>query len=116
MLTAPENEPLAIKTGKRLRELRKARGMPLRQLAEKMCTTAQTLSRLENAEMTLSVAWIEKLCDALEIQPAMLFNDATFNRQLDQDALCSKVLTLHFEMQRTAGSMAEFLKANGWPS
>jgi transcriptional regulator with XRE-family HTH domain len=99
-----------------MRELRLARGIGAKRISEMLNTTQQTISRLENGQQTLSIGWIEKFCDALEIPPAMLFNDATFNRRLDQDALCSKVLALHFDMQRTAGSMAEFLKANGWPS
>lgn len=116
MLTTPETETLVVKTGKRMREIRIAKSLKIREAAELLGTTVQTVSRLENAEMTLSVRWIEKFCTALDVMPSALFDDAAFNEQVSRDAVCAKVLALRFEMQRTTGCMAEFLKANGWPS
>lgn len=116
MLTAPDIEPLAITTAKRLRKIRVAKGMSQSDLAPLMNTTVQTVSRLEKAEMTLSVLWIEKFCTALDIAPSALFDDAKFKRQVEQDAICSKVLKLQFELQRTTTSVAGSLKAHGWPS
>lgn len=49
----------------RIRELRKARGLTLQQLAEKVGTTAQTIQRLETGNMTISLGWLEKISNAL---------------------------------------------------
>jgi transcriptional regulator with XRE-family HTH domain len=116
MLTKPESEPLAIKTGNRLREIRIAKCITMKPLAEQLGTSVQTVSRLEKGGMTLSVEWIEKFCAALDIHPGVLFVDDAFRQQVEHDRICSEVLTLQFQMQRATGRMAEFLKTNGWPS
>ncbi|MDX2265330.1 MAG: helix-turn-helix transcriptional regulator [Hyphomicrobiales bacterium] len=56
----------------RIRELRKARDMTLKELADKIGTTPQTVQRLETANMTLSIAWLEKIAAALNVEPADL--------------------------------------------
>jgi transcriptional regulator with XRE-family HTH domain len=58
----------------RLREIRKARGLTLAEVAA-MCTpptTAVTIGRLETGARQLTVPWIEKLAAALEVEPRQL--------------------------------------------
>jgi transcriptional regulator with XRE-family HTH domain len=57
----------------RLRRFRLARRYTLRQVAEATGTTPQTIHRLESGTMTLSVDWLLRICAALEIDPARLF-------------------------------------------
>ncbi|GAB4575465.1 MAG: hypothetical protein Tsb008_16220 [Rhodothalassiaceae bacterium] len=60
----------------RLREIRKEKGLTLQQVAERVKpngTTAQTIGRLETGMRSLTVDWIEKIADALGIDPSELF-------------------------------------------
>jgi transcriptional regulator with XRE-family HTH domain len=56
----------------RIREFRKLRGLTLKELADKISTTPQTVQRLETANMTVSTDWLEKIANALNIEPADL--------------------------------------------
>ncbi len=56
----------------RIRQMRKARGLTLQQLAARTNTTAQTIQRLETGNMTVSIDWLEKLSRALDIHPVDL--------------------------------------------
>ncbi|MEJ2116479.1 MAG: helix-turn-helix transcriptional regulator [Alphaproteobacteria bacterium] len=56
----------------RIREFRKLRGMTLKELADKIKTTPQTVQRLETANMTVSTDWLEKIARALLVEPADL--------------------------------------------
>jgi len=56
----------------RIREFRKLRGLTLKELAERISTTPQTVQRLETANMTVSTDWLEKIANALNIEPADL--------------------------------------------
>ena len=58
----------------RIRELRKSRGLTLRELAEKVGTTPQTIQRLETANMTVSTTWLEKIAGALNVEVAELIS------------------------------------------
>ncbi len=56
----------------RIRELRKARGFTLQQLADQAGTTAQTIQRLETDNMSVSVDWLQRIAPALGVTPAGL--------------------------------------------
>jgi transcriptional regulator with XRE-family HTH domain len=56
----------------RIREFRKLRGLTLKELADKIKTTPQTVQRLETANMTVSMDWLEKIARALLVEPADL--------------------------------------------
>lgn len=56
----------------RIREIRKARGLTLQQVAERIGTTAQTIGRLETGMRTLSIDWVERIAGALEADPSEL--------------------------------------------
>ncbi len=60
----------------RIREFRKARDMTLKELADKIGTTPQTVQRLETANMTVSTLWLEKIAEAFGIEPADLIGRA----------------------------------------
>lgn len=57
-----------------IREIRKARGLTLEDVALrcKPPTTAQTIGRLETGTRTVSVAWLNRIADALGVQSADL--------------------------------------------
>lgn len=65
----------------RIREFRKLRGMTLKELADKINTTPQTVQRLETANMTVSTDWLEKIARALLIEPADLIGSRS-NREI----------------------------------
>jgi transcriptional regulator with XRE-family HTH domain len=58
----------------RIRELRKARGFTLKELALAIGTTPQTVQRLETANMTVSTEWLEKIAKALVLEPYQLLS------------------------------------------
>ena len=58
----------------RIRDIRKAKGLTLADLAAACTppTTAQTIGRLETGMRQLSLAWMNKIAAALDVDPAML--------------------------------------------
>lgn len=59
----------------RLREIRKSKGLTLQEVADRVepsGTTAQTIGRLETGARTLSVAWVQKIAKAMDVDPAEL--------------------------------------------
>jgi transcriptional regulator with XRE-family HTH domain len=59
----------------RIRDLRKRRGLTLKELADRIGTTPQTVQRLETANMTVSTDWLERISDALGVRPVDLLED-----------------------------------------
>ena len=59
----------------RIRELRKSRGWTLQKVADLVGTTAQTVQRLETANMTVSMDWLERFSKAFSVQPSSLIRD-----------------------------------------
>ena len=58
----------------RIRDIRKQKGMTLAELAE-ACdppTTAQTIGRLETGMRNLSIKWMDRIADALGVDPEVL--------------------------------------------
>ncbi|MEC9368557.1 MAG: helix-turn-helix transcriptional regulator, partial [Pseudomonadota bacterium] len=49
--------------------------MTLKNLAARVGTTAQTIQRLETANMTVSTDWLERLATALGVRPLDLVED-----------------------------------------
>jgi transcriptional regulator with XRE-family HTH domain len=56
----------------RIRLTRKLRGLTLQELADKVGTTPQTIQRLETNNMTVSIEWLERIGQALQVNPATL--------------------------------------------
>ncbi|GAA4644170.1 hypothetical protein GCM10023115_21300 [Pontixanthobacter gangjinensis] len=69
----------------RIRDIRKAKGLTLADLAE-ACdppTTAQTIGRLETGMRNLSIKWMDRIADALGIDPQSLVrSDQTASPQV----------------------------------
>lgn len=57
-----------------IREVRKAKGLTLQEVADRCDppTTAQTIGRLETGTRTVSVAWLNRIADALQVEAADL--------------------------------------------
>ncbi len=61
----------------RLREIRKAKGLTLQQVAERVKprgTTPQTIGRLETGARTLTLDWVRRIAEAMEVDPAELLS------------------------------------------
>lgn len=58
----------------RIREIRERLGLTQEQLAERVGTTAQQISRLEKGQRGLDVPWMEKIAAALGEKPAALID------------------------------------------
>ena len=57
-----------------IREVRRAKGLTLDEVAQRCVppTTAQTIGRLETGTRTVSVAWLNRIARALEVEAADL--------------------------------------------
>ena len=63
----------------RIRDFRQAKGMTLAELAD-ACdppTTAQTIGRLETGMRNLSIKWMDRIADALDVDPQSLVRSET---------------------------------------
>ena len=59
----------------RIREIRKAKGLTLQEVAERVRpqpTTAQTIGRLETGARALTLDWVDKIAAAMQVDPADL--------------------------------------------
>ena len=65
----------------RIRHFRKQRDMTLAELAARVGTTPQSISRLETGLMTLSTDWLQKFAEAFHVHPTDLLE------QPDREAL-----------------------------
>lgn len=59
----------------RIRELRKAKGWTLQQVADLVETTPQTVQRLETANMTVSTDWLDRFAQAFSVRAIDLIRD-----------------------------------------
>ncbi len=66
----------------RIRHYRKLRGLTLQQLADKVETTPQTISRLETGNMTVSIDWLERFAGVFDVQVRDLIS-GTQGREID---------------------------------
>lgn len=71
-----------ILLGKKIKEIRKNRGLTQDFLAEKVGIDAKHLSRIECGKSSLSLNLLYKICDALCVEPATIFDiSQTKNKQ-----------------------------------
>ncbi|AHE55521.1 LexA family protein [Sphingomonas sanxanigenens] len=56
----------------RIREIRNAKGLTMRDLADKMGVHFTTLAKIERSERRLSLEWMERIASALEVTPTEL--------------------------------------------
>ena len=52
--------------GKRVAEIRQAKGLSIRQLAELCGVTAQNITKIEHGKYNVSIDILGKICDALD--------------------------------------------------
>lgn len=71
----PENaaDKLNVSLGKRMRALRMERDMKIIDLANKTGLTSSTISQVERALISPSIATLKKICDAMDIPVSCLF-------------------------------------------
>ena len=55
-----------------IRHYRRQKGLTLAQLGQRIGTTPQSVSRLETGVMKLSMDWVEKIAEALDVPPHRL--------------------------------------------
>jgi transcriptional regulator with XRE-family HTH domain len=66
----------------RIRELRKARGMTLEQLGDRIGCGVTMMSDLERGQRELSYYWMQKLAKVLKVQAADLFLEKDNSKSL----------------------------------
>ncbi len=79
----------------RIRLYRRQHNMTLKDLADSVGTTPQTISRLETEVMTLSADWLERLAQALSVHPTDLLDapekpDISLLGLIDGDGLVNR--------------------------
>ncbi len=89
----------------RISELRKARGLTLKRLAELVGTSNQQISHLEKGRRRLTLDWMERIAKALECHPADLLIGGTQLRNEKEHAMIELFRGLSEEQQEA------FLKA-----
>lgn len=58
--------------GNYIKEIRKSANLTQQELADKVCSTQETIQRLENGKRRLTYDWIRKLADALGVHPSAI--------------------------------------------
>jgi transcriptional regulator with XRE-family HTH domain len=71
----------------RIRELRTARGLTLKELARRVSTSNQQISHLETGKRRLTVGWMERIADALDCNPLELLEEELHLRNERERAL-----------------------------
>lgn len=73
MLLLEQEEELNLKIGMKLRELRKERGLTLKQLAERTNLSVSLISQIERAESSASISTLNKLATTLDLSLKEIF-------------------------------------------
>ena len=60
-------ENIYLEIGKRIRQQRKAHGLTREEFAENLSTTMQYISRLERAKNKVSIEYLYRIADALDL-------------------------------------------------
>jgi transcriptional regulator with XRE-family HTH domain len=102
-----KTETLSEAVGAKLRELRKAKGKTLQDVATLCKTTPQTICRLEASAMTISVDWIERICTALGEDPRSMFSSPSIRDAYAMRAQIDMTLTV---MNRFSSGLDDYLK------
>jgi transcriptional regulator with XRE-family HTH domain len=89
----------------RIGELRRAKGLSLAALAKQVGTTAATIDRLEKSKIKLSLNWMDRLSEALEVRPGDLvpgFGDTGTPEASGDDRWPEKTLRINVNTLRAA--------------
>ena len=68
----------------KLREIRKAKKMALKDVAESANTSVQQVQRLERGERRLTVDWVKRLAQAMGVDPAEIVPDIAYGSESDE--------------------------------
>lgn len=71
-MTDDASTPLAAQVGARIREVRLARGLTQKQLADLLDVSHVVICRYESGERFPSLARLTRLCDILRLSPNLL--------------------------------------------
>lgn len=85
----------------RIKELRKAQGLTLEQLAAATEASNQHISHLENGRRRLSLDWMERIGKALRCSPLALIDDPSIATTIEETNLLT-VFRMLSEVQREA--------------
>lgn len=97
----------------RIREVRKNRGFTLKELARKIETTPQTVQRLETANMTVSMKWLEKIAAALRVAPHDLLVPVEDRSPEGQFIEAMRAALVRFQRNAPKFSLAHMIEAQG---
>ncbi|CAM4470324.1 helix-turn-helix domain-containing protein [Paenibacillus typhae] len=106
------------KIGKRIREIRKARGLSQEALGEKCGFTFSYIGGIERAENNVSIKNLEKIANALNVELYEFFIDLKAERQLSKkldefDDVLDMLLSLDSkELKRAKTILKEVFKSN----
>ena len=81
-----------ILLGKKIKEIRKKRGLTQDFLAEKVGIDAKHLSRIECGKNSLSLNLLYKICDVLNTDPCVLFDNISLKNKTELIADINKIL------------------------
>jgi transcriptional regulator with XRE-family HTH domain len=104
-------QSLAVTIAGRLREIRKRAGLTQAELAQLCDTTGTQISRLERTEVQISVAWIEKLCMALNVPAAAFFDTKAIAQHNAQMEFHKKLGALQTRLHDAAAQAGDILKS-----
>lgn len=86
-------------TGRRLREIRKERGLTARVLSDRTGFAENSILRIERGERIPSVATLEKLASGLGIPPSAVFSDCLYKQAQVVEA-ARALISAHEGVQR----------------
>lgn len=82
----------------RIREIRKARGLGLADLAKRIGVSMSAMSKLETGHMQVTVKYLEKLAKALDVPPAALLPVDPAGPSLINNSLLADILAVTREL------------------
>lgn len=82
----------------RIREIRKARGLGLADLAQKIGVSMSAMSKLETGHMQVTVKYLEKLAKALDVAPAALLPSDPGGPSMINNSLLAEILAVTKEL------------------
>lgn len=83
-----------ILLGKKIKEIRKMRGLTQDYLAEKVGIDAKHLSRIECGKNSLSLNLLYKICTVLNIEPCSLFDNSALKSKTELIADIKNILNV----------------------
>jgi len=99
---------IKTKVGKRIKEIRKARGLSQEKLSEMIDVAQTTLSCIETGDNFFTADTLEKLVDALDIEPQELF---IFDHQKDNQILITEINKMIYERPNKIPQIYKIVKA-----